>query len=148
MEGKREREMSIKPFVIYISGKYSAKTKKEIKKNIELARKYALKIWKKGFPVICPHLNTAFMEDELSYDLVLDGDIEILSRCDALFLLPNWKRSKGAKKEREIAIKENLLIIESKDLNKLEDLYLENLGFNENKEKEERKEYECVEYDY
>jgi hypothetical protein len=33
----------------------------------------------------------------------LDGDIEILRRCDAVMLTPDWQRSSGARAEVDIA---------------------------------------------
>ena len=45
----------------YIIGPYRADTIYQIKKNIEKAEETALKYWKKGYAVICPHLNTAFL---------------------------------------------------------------------------------------
>ena len=91
--------------IIYIAGKYSDKTPEKVTANILLAKKCALDIWRMGYTAICPHLNTEHFDDEL--DLVwkdyLEGDIEIVSRCDGVFLLPNWKYSKGAVVENEVA---------------------------------------------
>lgn len=89
--------------VAYISGKYRGKTIAEIEENIALARRAAKKLWKDGYAVICPHMNTAFLDGVVADDRFLEADIEILKRCDVVFMLPNWRQSEGAKKERECA---------------------------------------------
>jgi len=38
-----------------------------------------------------------------SYEQYIIGDLEILSVCDAVIMLPRWKESKGAKIERDYA---------------------------------------------
>jgi hypothetical protein len=34
----------------------------------------------------------------------LVGDIEILKRCDAIVMIPGWRKSEGARKEFDIAV--------------------------------------------
>ena len=80
--------------VVYISGKYSG----DIDTNIQKAREIAIKLWESGYAVICPHLNSSHMELDCkaSYEQFLAGDVEILRRCDAIIMLPEWEQSKGA----------------------------------------------------
>jgi len=94
--------------VIYVAGPYTPWNVGEylsssIDNNIEIARQFAIRLWQKGFTVICPHLNTAHFEQDCpcKYDDYLQGDLELLSRCDAIFMLPNWEYSTGAKMEYE-----------------------------------------------
>lgn len=91
--------------LIYVAGKYSGNTTDEVYENIQLARRYAQEIWRKGHAAICPHLNTMFMDENIGYEHFLRGDFKILSMCHGIFLLPNWKDSKGAKMEYDVAIK-------------------------------------------
>jgi hypothetical protein len=63
----------------------------------------AVEYWKKGYAVICPHLNTHDFDDEVSYEDVLAGDLEIVRRCDVIVMLPDWENSNGAKQEYEEA---------------------------------------------
>lgn len=48
--------------VVYIAGAYRGKNIHEITKNINAAREAAIKYWKKGYTVICPHSNSALMD--------------------------------------------------------------------------------------
>jgi hypothetical protein len=96
--------------MIYISGCYTngdSITKKEKDKNVNLAKKYAIKIWNMGVSVICPHLNTRDFEEEpqfyLTHSDVLQLNLRQLDRVDALFMLENWKKSKGARVEHHYA---------------------------------------------
>jgi hypothetical protein len=88
--------------IVYLAGKYSG----EVDANIASARKIAIELWEKGYTVVCPHLNTAHFEVDCScrYDDYMNGDYEIIGRCDAVVMLPNWHDSPGAKLEFEYAI--------------------------------------------
>ncbi len=74
--------------LVYIAGPYSngGSTREE---NVALARKVAREYWCKGYAVICPHLNTHDFDDEISYEDILAGDLEIVRRCDIIVMLPD-----------------------------------------------------------
>lgn len=98
--------------VVYVSGAYSGNSKEEIARNIQLAREAAIQLWEIGFAVICPHLNTIYFEEDCNctYDDYLNADKEIVKRCDAIFMLENWKSSKGARVEKLTAQDNNIPI--------------------------------------
>jgi hypothetical protein len=89
--------------VVYISAPYRSNSINGIHENIEIARRVALRYWRKGFAVICPHLNTAYFDGAISDEEILAGDIEILKRCDGIVMCGNWKDSEGARNELVIA---------------------------------------------
>jgi hypothetical protein len=90
--------------VIFISGKYRGKDYAEIEANIQLAKNAAIRLWREGYAVITPHLNTAHF-DGLADDTVwLEGDLEILSRVDCIYMLKNWDTSAGAVEEHRQAL--------------------------------------------
>jgi hypothetical protein len=91
--------------VVYISGKYSGKDYDEIESNIKKVRETAIKLWELGYTVLAPHLNTYHFETDCkcSYQDYIDGDLTLLSRCDAILMLDNWEESTGAKIEKQAA---------------------------------------------
>jgi len=89
--------------VIYVAGKYRDKSKSGICKNIEHARREAVKLWQAGWVVICPHCNSALF-DRCPDDVFLKGGLELVRRSDAIFMLSNWKESKGAVTEYALAL--------------------------------------------
>ena len=100
--------------LIYVAGKYLGDSDWETYLNIHHARVVAHKLWHEGWAVICPHSNTAYFggigernKDDPNGDWKrwLEGDLEMVRRCDAIYMLSNWRDSKGAKLELEEARK-------------------------------------------
>lgn len=91
--------------LIYIAGPYRHPKEHGVFDNIMNAREAGTAIAGRGdewFPV-CPHLNSMFMGGIREDDYWLDGDLELMRRCDALLLLDGWEESSGARAEREVA---------------------------------------------
>jgi len=97
--------------LLFISGPYRAPTIEGIKNNIQGAARWAAEYWKKGYAVICPHMNTALFDGICPDEVWLAGDLEILRRCDVLFAMPGWEKSEGARAEVAEAIRLGLEII-------------------------------------
>ena len=99
--------------VIYVAGKYCGSTEWDMWNNIEHASREARELWLEGWAVICPHKNTAFFGGKggSHRNLWLVGDLEILKRCDAIFMLEGWKDSEGARAELNLAKELKLEII-------------------------------------
>lgn len=89
--------------VAYIVGPYRAKNGRTILENIRAAEAVAIKYWRLGYAVICPHLNTAFFDGLCEDHVWLDGDLEIVKRCDVLVAMHNWKESAGSVRELQLA---------------------------------------------
>lgn len=89
--------------VLYVAGKFRGANAWEIEQNIRRAEELALKLWKAGFAVICPQTNTRFFQGAAPDHVWLDGDLEILRRCDAVVCVDNWKESQGAQMEVKMA---------------------------------------------
>jgi hypothetical protein len=89
--------------LIYVAGPYRATSKAGVTRNINHAKNEAKKLWVAGWSVICPHMNTAHLDGVVPEDAFLAGDIEILKRCDAIWMLLGWDKSLGARVEMELA---------------------------------------------
>jgi cell division GTPase FtsZ len=87
--------------VVFVSGKYRG----DIEINIAHAMRVAKELWQQGYIVICPHLNTAHFDGICTDNTWLQGYLEILARCDSIFMLRNWQESEGAKAELALAQK-------------------------------------------
>lgn len=97
--------------IAFLSGPYRSKTHYGIHKNIQAAEDVALKYWRLGYAVICPHKNSAHFDGALPDETWLDGDIEILKRCDVIVMMRGWENSTGARAERNMAVVEGIEII-------------------------------------
>ena len=105
--------------ILYISGPYTPANGRTVADNIAIARSYAVAAARKGWFPFTPHLNTAGFEidcPEISHQEWLDGDLAILRALSqagvAVLLLPGWEQSKGARLERDWAIRLNLEIFD------------------------------------
>lgn len=87
---------------IYLSGKMTGLTKRQILRNFGKAEK---KLIKAGFSVMNPSV-TYHMKNikEFSYEEWLKIDFTMLDVCDAIYMLDNYQDSEGAKKELAYAI--------------------------------------------
>jgi hypothetical protein len=85
--------------VIYIAGKYRAATPWDVEQNIRAAEEIAAKVWAMGHAALCPHANSRHMEGVASDEHFLAGTLELMRRCDAVLLVPNWHHSEGARAE-------------------------------------------------
>ena len=98
--------------LIYVAGKYSGSNYSEIENNIRRAEKASMKLWARGWAVITPHLNTAHFEqyekvgsvNYITYNMMINGTMEMLKRCDAIFMLNDWAQSEGSIGEHQFAI--------------------------------------------
>lgn len=100
--------------VIYIAGKYrSDKGEWFVYENIRAAELMAQWVWMHGGVALCPHKNTAFFGGlpGCPDETWLEGDLELLKRCDAVFAISGWRESAGARAEVEYAKKNHIPVI-------------------------------------
>lgn len=90
--------------VVFVSGKYRGKDWIEIEANIQKAKNASITLWKQNYAVICPHMNTAHFDGLCDDSIWLEGDLEILRRCDVVYFLSNWRESAGACMEHDEAL--------------------------------------------
>lgn len=93
-----------KGILVYISGPMTAKNGHTIEENTAQGLQYFLMLTKLGIPSFCPHLNAGFPECfMISWDIWLDYDLAVIDRCTHMLMLPRWKESDGAIKEKDYA---------------------------------------------
>jgi len=112
--------------VVFISGPFRSTSAWGIECNIREAEKMALCVWEMGAAALCPHTNTRFFQGALPDEIWLLGDLALLSKCDAVLLLPAWHGSEGARAEKEYAERMGIPIF--KELHLLKDWIREQDG--------------------
>jgi nucleoside 2-deoxyribosyltransferase len=86
--------------VIYVAGPFRGPNSWEIEQNIRRAEELALEVWRMpGLSALCPHMNTRHYQGVLPDEVWLEGDLEQMSRCDAVLVVPNWIKSQGTTAE-------------------------------------------------
>ena len=83
----------------YLAGPYRG----AVRRNIRNAEWWAAECARRGIYFICPHLNSAFMDDVAELDFWLEMDKHILVLCQRVLLLPGWRDSEGAQEEKALA---------------------------------------------
>jgi hypothetical protein len=89
--------------LVYIAGPYRGASEWEVVQNIRRAEALALEVWQSGAACICPHKNTALLGGAADDSVWLEGDLEMMRRCDAVLCTEDWRRSAGAREEVRIA---------------------------------------------
>lgn len=85
--------------LIYVAGPIRPKNGQTIEGNIQRAKEIAYSLWSDGFAVICPHSNTDLTQETDWAMPWLNGDLEMVARCDAVVVCPGWETSEGTKIE-------------------------------------------------
>ena len=101
--------------LVYVAGPFRAPLLWEIEQNIRRAEYLALQVWRLGAACICPHTNTRFYTGAAPDHVWLDGDLEILRRCDALICTYDWEKSSGASAEVGFAVKHGIPVFRAID---------------------------------
>lgn len=103
---------------VYISGSITS-DKEHWKQRFAHAHKYLNSIGYKE--VVDPQeMDSEFSEKELwdkPYSFFMNRDLIALSECDTIYLLTNWKKSKGAKLELHYAKLLGMKVIKEKRKN-------------------------------
>ncbi len=99
--------------VCYIAGKLTGANNFEIARNVRAAEEAGLVVAEMGVMPLIPHVNTGMtffgcLEERFWYD----GTLELLRRCDCVYMVPGWETSKGARAEREEARRLKLPVFE------------------------------------
>jgi hypothetical protein len=84
----------------YVAGPYrDPRGEYFVGQNIRATADVAVELWRMGYAVLTPHLNTAFFGGACPDDVWLKGDLVMLRRCDLVVLVPGWQKSSGTRGE-------------------------------------------------
>jgi hypothetical protein len=98
---------------VYLSGPITAKHGYSVEENVAAAVKIYLECLRQGIPTFCPHLSGAFPSAfDVDYETWLAYDFAVIDRCSHVVMLPRWKSSTGAQRERAYAEARGLPILE------------------------------------
>ena len=94
--------------LIYVAGAY----KGDVSANIRKAEDISISLIRNGWHVITPHKNTAgyeqYEDEVITKKTWITMDLNILERCDALYVMDNWTTSEGTQCEMGFAFKHNI----------------------------------------
>lgn len=85
--------------VIYLAGALRGKNKQEKKRNMRRAKRWAERLWRMGFAVYSPHLNSGWLDTPETDPHVIPANIQLMLMCDITVVMPNWENSTGTKEE-------------------------------------------------
>ena len=89
--------------VVYIAGPFRGPTAWDIECNVRRAEEAALEVARAGAMLLVPHANTRFFHGQLDDKFWIDGTIALLRKSDAVLMIGEWTRSRGACGEQEEA---------------------------------------------
>lgn len=99
--------------LVYVAGPFRGPTPWAVEQNIRAAETWAYLIWGLQLTAVCPHAMGRFFDKSIPDAVILAGTLEIMKRCDAVFLIPGWERSLGSQAEAAMAKSMNIPIFES-----------------------------------
>jgi hypothetical protein len=114
--------MNKNPKVVYIAGPFRGPDHFAIHRNIVEAEALAWRVWAKlskwrlGSCALCPHLNTAHFQNSLPDNVWLEGDLVLISRCDAVVLVEGWEKSSGTMVEYKYAKEHDIPVMAEEEL--------------------------------
>lgn len=89
--------------IVYIAGPYRGKDEYAVRLNKLAAEKLAVEVWRMGAMAFCPHKNSSELGGCVEDGVFLDGDAELLKRCDVVVTVGDWRQSIGAQAEVRLA---------------------------------------------
>lgn len=87
---------------VYVAGPFTAPNDEQIETNILAAEVVASEVISRTYRIVCvvPHsLGRTFKRGPGSPDYWYRATLSLLTRCDALLLVPGWEDSKGTRAE-------------------------------------------------
>lgn len=89
-------------FRIYLAGRLRGNF---IQKRINMfqAKRMAKKLWRLGFAVYSPHMNSGFVDNPKTDPFIIQANKDFIKDCEAVFVFNKWIKSEGTIEEIKIA---------------------------------------------
>jgi len=104
-------EKEEKLIVIYLAGALRGKNRFEKQRNMRRAERWAERLWRMGFAVYSPHLNSGWLDTPETDPHVIPANVHLMLLCDMICVMPNWENSSGTKNEIEVCKKNQIPVI-------------------------------------
>lgn len=89
--------------VVYVAGPFRGPTAWDIAENVRDAERAAMQVARLGAMPLVPHANTAHFHGTLTDAFWLEGTLELLRRCDAVYVYDPRRAQKSAGTQGELA---------------------------------------------
>lgn len=100
--------------LVYVAGAYHGILPEDAVLNIAKAEKTSIELIRNGWDVFTPHKNTSgyerYEDGHILQRTWIDMDLNILSRCDYMFVMDNWHNSAVTREEMSFAAAHNIPI--------------------------------------
>ena len=100
-------------YLIYVAGPYTAASKAAIDANIRRAEAAAIELLRAGYAVLCPHKNTAHLDNVMPWEDFMEMSMTQIERCDAVLFIEGWEHSRGCCMERDFCMNEGIPFFDS-----------------------------------
>lgn len=95
---------------VYISGAISTVDPLIAKAEFSLAEAEAKRLFP-GYSVYNPYKVGMALPDDWTYDQIMNLDLAVLEDCEVIYMLDNWRISKGATIEHTFALDHDIQIV-------------------------------------
>lgn len=102
--------------LVFISGKITCDTPEYERECVALACDVGQLVRSLGLVPLIPHiavLKPTSAEPEAVWRQAMGDSLAMMARCDAVLMLPNWRRSRGARIERWVAARRGMPVYDS-----------------------------------
>jgi len=99
--------------LVYVAGPYTAPSRWEQEQHVRKAEETALKVAQVGVVPVCPHSMYRHFDGTLTADYWYAATLDLMQRCDGVYLVAGWMASKGARAEQQQARAMGLPVFET-----------------------------------
>lgn len=85
--------------VVYLAGALRGEHKVA---NMKKAEFWSEKLWRLGYAVYSPHMNSGWLDTPETDPHVLKANIHLMKMCDIMVVMPNYEKSQGTLAEIDV----------------------------------------------